>query len=94
MNTKLPGEQLHTADVLSRASIQRPLTTGEETFVSEIEVYVDSVLEHIPETEVRLVEIEHTLTVEPVCRVIMYYCQEGWPRYEKPAIAITTRPYW
>ncbi|XP_033725165.1 uncharacterized protein K02A2.6-like [Pecten maximus] len=51
-------------------------------------------MDDIPATEVRLNEIRMKLQEDSICRIIMNYCQDGWPGYEHPTITVSTRPYW
>ena len=45
----------------------------------ETNIYVNSVLDSLPVSDVKLVEIKEAQDEDPVCRNIKSYCMEGWP---------------
>ena len=45
----------------------------------EMNIYVDNVLDFLPISDVKLVEIKEAQDEDPVCRQIKNYCMEGWP---------------
>lgn len=87
------GVSLYTADALSR-SPQREIAREEEELQKAVEAYVDSIIETLPTSESLLEEIRRKLHEDSVLRIIMKYCEEGWPGYEHPSINIVTRPFW
>ncbi|XP_062590681.1 uncharacterized protein K02A2.6-like [Saccostrea cucullata] len=89
----VPGKTLYTADALSR-SPQREIGRGEEELQTAVEAYVDSIIETLPTSESLLEEIRRKLHEDSVLRIIMKYCEEGWPGYEYPSIDLVTRPFW
>ncbi|XP_033730104.1 uncharacterized protein K02A2.6-like [Pecten maximus] len=90
----VPGKLLYIADALSRAPLRQSEPPEEESFHQEVEAYVDSILMNVPASEARLEEIRLKLREDSVCGIILSYCQDGWPGYEKPSISVATRPYW
>ncbi|XP_048775204.2 uncharacterized protein K02A2.6-like [Ostrea edulis] len=89
----VPGKNLYTADALSRAP-QQDMSKEEEEFQTVVEAYVDSIIETLPASESLLEEIRRKLHEDSVLRIVMRYCEEGWPGFEKPSINIVTRPFW
>lgn len=89
----VPGKSLYTADALSR-SPQREIAREVEELQKAVEAYVDSIIETLPTSESLLEEIRRKLHEDSVLRIIMKYCEEGWPGYEHPSINIVTRPFW
>ena len=58
----------------------------------EINIYVDSVLDSIPVSDVKLMEIKEAQDEDPVCRQIKSCCLEGWPDKFRRNDAL--KPYW
>ena len=88
----VPGKKIATADTLSRA----PLHTGapgEKSLEEDAEAYVHFVIDSLPVTEKRLLEIKEHLEQDEVLRKVMEYCQNGWPEYET-SIQDPVKPYW
>ena len=74
----VPGKEMYIADALSRMQSEntnRMATVPEE----EMKIYVDSVLDSLPGSDVKLMEIKEAQDEDPVCRLIKSYCLEGWP---------------
>lgn len=89
----VPGKLLYTADALSRAPLYR-MTKEEEQFQSTVEAYVDCVIEGLPASENRLNDIRKSTKDDSVLSIIVGYCENGWPGFERSSINIATRPYW
>ena len=82
---------MYIADALSRMhseNTNRMATVPEE----EMNIYVDSVLDSLPVSDVKLMEIKEAQDEEPVCRQIKNYCLEGWP--DKFRLHDALKPYW
>ena len=58
----------------------------------EMNIYVDSVLDSLPVSDVKLMEIKEAWDEDPVCRQIKSYCLEGWP--DKFHLNDALKPYW
>ena len=74
----VPGKELYIADALSR---MQPSNSDKKETVpdKEMNIYVDSVLDSLPVSDVKLVEIKEAQDEDPVCRKIKSYRMEGWP---------------
>ena len=84
----VPGKDIATADVLSRAPIEN---TAEGLQEEEVSLYVDTVMANLPATDKRLKEIETHQDKDTVSHTLKRYCKEGWP--DKFSIQTTFRPY-
>ena len=87
----VPGKEMYIADALSRMQSEntnRMATVPEE----EMNIYVDSVLDSLPVSDVKLMEIKEAQDEDPVCRQIKSYCLEGWPDKFRRNDAL--KPYW
>jgi hypothetical protein len=51
----VPGKNLVTADALSRAQIQTAPTEEEKQMETDVRLYINNIVEHLPATEGRLV---------------------------------------
>ena len=72
------GKEMYIADALSRMQAEnsnRMTTVPEE----EMNIYVDSVLDCLPVSDVKLMKIKEAQDEHPVCQQIRNYCMEGWP---------------
>lgn len=62
----VPGKELYIADALSRmqaATSDNKATVPEE----EMNIYVDSILDSLPTSDVKLMEIKEAQDEDPVC---------------------------
>ena len=84
----VPGKDIATADVLSRAPIEN---TAEGLQEEEVSLYVDTVMANLPATDKRLKEIETHQDKDTVSHTLKRYCKEGWP--DKFSIQTAFRPY-
>ena len=73
----VPGKSLVTADALSRAPQERPLTEAEVLLTDEVTAQANLVVGALPATEKRLAEIRARQLKDDVCRQVMRYCAEG-----------------
>ena len=74
----VPGKELHTADILSRVPIGKPMISDKE-LVEECDSYVTVVLDSLPVTEARLENIKLHQMHDDVCSEIKKYCEGTWP---------------
>ena len=82
---------MYIADALSRMQSEntnRTATIPEE----EMNIYVDSVLDSLPVSDMKLIEIKEAQDEDPICRQIKNYCLEGWP--DKFHLNDALKPYW
>ena len=85
------GKNLTTADALSRAPVGSP-QAAELLFESDTTAFVQSVVDGLPATQGRLVEIKTKQQEDQVCSQVAYYCREGWPA-DKSKIGSDIRPF-
>ncbi|KAJ8405712.1 hypothetical protein AAFF_G00316920 [Aldrovandia affinis] len=72
----VPGKEIATADVLSRAPVD---STTEGLQEEKINLYADSVIASLPATEKRLREIQTHQDNDDILWQLKQYCVEGWP---------------
>ena len=72
----VPGKDIATADVLSRAPIEN---TADGLQEEEVNLYVDTVMARLPATDKRLKEIETHQDKDTLLHTLKRYCEEGWP---------------
>ena len=53
---------------------------GDKEFHTEVNAFVDIVLENLPATAGKLKEIESLQDEDPVCQQIKVFCEKGWPK--------------
>ena len=87
-----PGKSLVTADAMSRAPQERPLTEAEVLLTDEVTAQAILVVGALPETQKRLAENRARQLEDDVCRQVMRNCAEGWPSH--PSLPLLLRPYW
>ena len=73
----VPGKNLITADMLSRAPA--PGRSIQDSLQGEVEAYVDATFESILATQKRLKEIRQHQDEDEILRQLKGYCQSGWP---------------
>ena len=86
-----PRKEMYISEALSRMQSEnrnRMATVPEE----EMNIYVDSLLDSLPVSHVKLMEIKEAQDEDPVCRQIKSYCLEGWPDKFRRNDAL--KPYW
>ena len=88
----VPGKDLTTADILSRAPLHRRLTKEETKLNEELNLYVSHVIESLPATERRLQEVRSHQDEDEICLKLKEFCREGWP--EKHKVNDALQPYW
>ena len=86
-----PGKNLCIADALSRLQDKEPVL--ESTINDdEMKAHVDSIINSLPVSDVKLREIVELQDEDIVCKELKRYCLEGWPI--KDRLNSMTRPYW
>ena len=88
----VPGKSLYTADTLSRAPLPEPLPISSIQLQELAEQNVLSAVYNLPVSSHRLKIYRQAQSVDPVCKILLQYCRDGWPPERK--IDPTTRPYW
>lgn len=87
----VPGKNLLIADALSRAPATAPLT-GDQLLQQEADIYVKTVVQTLPATEQRILEIKWLQEQDPTCQKVVRYCQSRWP--EKHFLEADVLPYY
>ena len=85
------GKNLTTADALSRAPVGSP-QAADLLFESETAAFVQPVVDGLPATQGRLVEIKTKQQEDQVRSHVAYHCREGWPA-GKSKIGPDNRPF-
>ena len=85
----VPGKNIATADVLSRAPER---ITGDRNLETEINLYVHQVMSNLPATEMRLQQIKDHQDRDDVLKQAKQYCNSGWP--DKRSIQGPCYPYY
>ena len=92
----VPGKQIYAPDTLSRMLARNTNTEHKsknvDDFNAETEVFVCSVLDAIPISDVKLQQIIDSQDQDEVCKTLKQYCFEGWP--EKHMLSTAIKPYW
>lgn len=86
------GKNLTTADALSRAPVGAPQASDLQ-LETDARIFVQSVIDGLPATQGRLVEIKTKQQEDQVCRQVMQYCLDGWPA-DKNKVDPDVRPYY
>ena len=84
-----PGKHPYTADTLSRALTSSDGDTGLEELA---EIAMDACITHLPASQERLHEYQKAQNADPLCSLMIKYCQSGWPNKQRIDEAI--KPYW
>ena len=69
----VPEKELYVADALSRMQSDNP-DRQETVPEEEMNIYVDSILDALPGSDVKLTEIKEAQDEDPVCKQIKKYC--------------------
>jgi transposase InsO family protein len=85
------GKNLTAADSLSRAPTGTP-EKADLQLETDARVFVQSVIDGLPASTGRLLEIKAKQQADQVCRQIMEYCRFGWP--DKSKINHQVRQYY
>jgi len=80
----IPGKDLTIVDALSRSPVSSPTS-------EDVDAFVDSIMQNLPETEKQLQQIEKAQKEDAVRSQLIKYCQEGWPN--KHLIPSPIKPY-
>ena len=85
----VPGNQLYTADTLSRA----PLTAHTCSIQQELaELCIINTINHLPAGPTTLELYKTTQSSDPICTILLQYCCNGWPN--KKDVDPALKPYW
>ena len=63
---------------MSRAPVCNPDPQSEQ-LQNDDTAYINLVIDHLPATENRLVEIQKAQEEDPICQHIKLFCQNEWP---------------
>ena len=85
----VPGKSLVVADMLSRAPLSG-VTDSDRTLQEDADAFVNLTLQSLPATEHRLEDIRQQQQQDDACRLLIRYCQLGWPNKKLPDIV---KPY-
>ena len=87
----VPGKDLTIADTLSQTPSTVP-TSADQLLQEEANAFVSVVVQSLPATEQRLLQIKQLQTEDEACQTITKYCQSGWP--EKQKVDAGVKPYY
>uniref|UniRef100_A0A3B1J669 ribonuclease H n=1 Tax=Astyanax mexicanus TaxID=7994 RepID=A0A3B1J669_ASTMX len=79
----VPGKSLWTADTLSRAPLLKKTDNADEELMESTNIYMDSIIEHLPASSTYLDGLREHLKADSVCSRVMTMCQEGWPEFNR-----------
>ena len=74
----VPGKDLVIADALSRAPLAKPTTT-DESFQSEVDAYLNTIIETLPASEKQIENILRHQKGDEICQQLISYCTSTWP---------------
>ena len=86
----VPGKDLIVADTLSRAPLSIVDTDNEE-FQQEVEAFINSTIQQLPDSEARLKEIMNKQQNDATSQIMTKYCQDHWPDHRH--IESCAKPY-
>ena len=75
----VPGGNQASADALSRAPVDRPLSVADMELANAIEEYAVNSVFSLPATEKRFMEIKEGQKVDPIISKVREFCLKGWP---------------
>ena len=84
----VPGRELYTADALSRT----PLSATDTDLEGETNIYAHNIISNLPASDSKLEEIRLHQREDETCRMLMSYCQDGWP--DRSQLQGTINQYW
>lgn len=87
-----PGKTLWTADTLSRSPVTARISSEDTEFMESTNIYVDSIMDHLPVSASYLETLKEQLKADNVCSRVMTLCAEGWPGHTKQEPVLTN--YW
>ena len=74
----VPGKLLSTADALSRSPVSC-VDIFNSDLCFEVENHVDNVVAYLPASNNMLAKIRNELLSDPVCSLVIKYCENEWP---------------
>ena len=86
----VPGKSLIVADTLSRAPLSG-VKDSDRILQEDTDAFVNLTMQSLPATEHRLEDIRQHQQQDGVCRLLVRYCQSGWPNKKK--LPDIVRPY-
>lgn len=88
----IPGKDLITADMLSRAPTGDH-SSADDLLQEEVAAFVNGVIENLPATEMQLKRIMQYQKEDSTCQQLTEYCSAGWPQ-QKKAVPLLLRPFY
>ena len=88
----VPGKNLVTVDALSRAPIQTAPTEEEKQLETDVRLYINNIVEHLPASEGRLVQIRAAQNTDDVCKRLKNMVQTGLRN--RKALPPELQQYW
>ena len=86
----LPGKELYTADMLSRAPVDKP-SSHDDSLEVQVCAYVDFVVETFPASNQQIERIKEQQKADQTCQQVRQYCLSGWP--SKRELPPNVKPY-
>lgn len=75
--THVPGKSLTSANTLSRAQLKDSRITDGDSLMEETNVYADTVITSLPDSETYLSELRDQLRADSVCTQVMDICLQA-----------------
>ena len=88
----VPGKEMYTSNTLSRLMTRISVSKDVNKFNEETEVYVCSILDSLPVSDIKLQQIIEAQDNDEVYKTIKQYHFENWP--ERLLLPSAIRPYW
>ena len=85
------GKEMYTSDMLSK---QLSYENTEKSMVDDDEMvpFLDSIIDSLPVSDVKLQQIIAAQAEDPVCSKVKEYILDGWP--DKYKMSDSLKPYW
>lgn len=78
--TYVPGRNQASADALSRAPVDCPLSIADIELASAVEEFAVNSVVSLPASEKRFIEIREGQKVDPIISKVRDFCLSGWPK--------------
>ena len=77
-----PYSRIRLADALSLAPLPE-ITQTDKQLQQDADAYVAQVIQGLPATSEKLLEIHQAQEQDNVCQQLVQFCREGWPHHPK-----------